>query len=111
MTSAYETGQVPQIQVHHRLRIAREWANLEQAELAERMGISRTSVSAAEKGHTSPRRITLNAWHAYVTRGQAPAAAAHLNARTVLQNLYKAAHAALLSDSCFTEVSWSRPAC
>lgn len=35
MTSAYETGQVPPIQVHHRLRIAREWAGLEQGELAE----------------------------------------------------------------------------
>ena len=30
------------------------------------------------------RGITTSTWHAYVTRGQAPAAAAHLNARTPL---------------------------
>lgn len=62
MTSAYERGQIPPIQVHHRLRIAREWANLEQGELAERIGISRNSVSAAERGVTRPRKITINAW-------------------------------------------------
>jgi len=57
----YERGLIPPIQVHHRLRIAREWANLEQGELAERIGISRNSVSAAERGVTRPRKITLNA--------------------------------------------------
>ncbi len=62
MTSAYESGSIPQIQVHHRLRIAREWANLEQAELADRMGVSRQSIGSAENGRTKPRRITLNAW-------------------------------------------------
>lgn len=62
MTSAYESGRVPEIQVHHRLRIAREWADLEQATLADRMGISRQSVSNAESGRTKPRKITLNAW-------------------------------------------------
>ena len=62
MTSAYESGRVPEIQVHHLLRIAREFAGLEQSELAERIGISRTSVCSAEKGRTHPRRITLNAW-------------------------------------------------
>ena len=62
MTSAYEHGQVPEIQVHHRLRIAREWAQLEQTDLAERIGISRQSVSKAESGKAHPRRITLNAW-------------------------------------------------
>ncbi|QKY80038.1 immunity repressor [Gordonia phage Doggs] len=62
MTSAYESGKIPEIQVHHRLRIAREWAGLEQSELADRIGISRQSVSKAESGKTEPRRITLNAW-------------------------------------------------
>ena len=62
MTSAYEAGRIPEIQVHHRLRIARETANLEQAELAERIGISRQSVSNAEQGRTQPRKITVNAW-------------------------------------------------
>lgn len=62
MTSAYESGKIPEIQVHHRLRIAREWAGLEQSELADLIGISRQSVSKAESGKTEPRRITLNAW-------------------------------------------------
>lgn len=62
MTSAYESGNVPEIQVHHRLRIAREFAHLEQQQLADRIGISRNSVSSAELGRTKPRKITLNAW-------------------------------------------------
>ena len=62
MTSAYELWEIPPIEVHHRLRIAREWANLEQSELAERMGISRQAVGSAERGASKPRKITLNAW-------------------------------------------------
>lgn len=62
MTSAYDAGTIPPIRLHHRLRIAREWAQLEQSELAELIGISRNSVSTAERGVTQPRRITLNAW-------------------------------------------------
>lgn len=62
MTSAYESGEVPPIEVRHRLRIAREYARLDQRELAERIGISRTSVGNAETGYVHPRRITLNAW-------------------------------------------------
>jgi len=62
MTSAYEGGGVPQIEVRHRLRIAREYAGLEQEELAERMGITRSTVSNAENGKGAPRRTTINAW-------------------------------------------------
>ena len=62
MTSAYESGEVPPIEVRHRLRIAREYARLDQRELAERIGISRTSVGNAETGCVHPRRITVNAW-------------------------------------------------
>ena len=62
MTSAYETGTVPQIEVRHRLRIAREHAGLEQDQLAELIGISRTTVSNSEKGRSAPRRIVVNAW-------------------------------------------------
>lgn len=40
MTTAYDVGEIPPIGVHHRLRIAREWANLEQSELSERTGIA-----------------------------------------------------------------------
>ncbi|OZD75191.1 XRE family transcriptional regulator [Rhodococcus sp. 05-339-2] len=62
MTTVYDQGRAPEIQPRHRLRIAREEAGLEQAELAERIGISRQSVSNAESGKTSPRKLIFNAW-------------------------------------------------
>jgi transcriptional regulator with XRE-family HTH domain len=62
MTSAYEAGRVPRITLHHRLRIAREAARLEQGQLAMRMGVSRNSVSNAESGKHVPRKILVNAW-------------------------------------------------
>lgn len=62
MTTAYESGRVPEISIRHRLRIAREEAGMEQAELAEAIGVSRTTVSNAEKGRVDPRKITINAW-------------------------------------------------
>ena len=62
MTSAYEIGRTPTIEVHHRLRIAREFAELEQAQLAELIGVSRTTIGNAESGRVKPRRITVNAW-------------------------------------------------
>lgn len=62
MTIAFGGGAVPQIELRHRLQIAREYAGLEQGELAERMGVSRNSVSNYEHGRTTPRKIVLNAW-------------------------------------------------
>jgi DNA-binding XRE family transcriptional regulator len=62
MTSAYDAGTPPEIKVRHRLRIAREEASLEQGELADLIGVSRQSISAAESGKSEPRKITLNAW-------------------------------------------------
>jgi transcriptional regulator with XRE-family HTH domain len=38
-----------------RIRKAREQANLSQAELARRIGMSKTSMHAIEGGHTDPR--------------------------------------------------------
>lgn len=62
MTSAYEGGRVPEIQVRHRLRIAREAAGLEQEQLANNIGVSRNTISNYEHGNTTPRRIVINAW-------------------------------------------------
>jgi len=62
MTSAYEQGNVPVIEVKHRLRIAREHAGLDQDQLAERMEVGRSTVSNAENGRGEPRRSTINAW-------------------------------------------------
>ena len=79
MTSAYEGGSVPRIEVRHRLRIARESVGLEQSELAELIGVSRTSISNAENGTVTPRKITVNAWAlacgvpaSWLNTGQAP---------------------------------------
>lgn len=62
MTTAYEAGSVPPIEVKHRLRIAREYAELEQIELADLIGVSRNTVGNAEKGRGDTRRIVINAW-------------------------------------------------
>jgi transcriptional regulator with XRE-family HTH domain len=62
MTSAYDTGAEPRIELRHLLRIAREFAGLEQEELAERMEVNRGTISNAETGHVVPRRATVNAW-------------------------------------------------
>src|SRR5262245_10266304 len=62
MTSAYESGSVPTIEVRHRLRIAREHAGLEQEELADMISVARSTISNAENGKGEPRRTTVNAW-------------------------------------------------
>ena len=62
MTIAFGGDAVPQVELRHRLRIAREFAGLEQSELAEEIGVSRNSVVNYEKGRTTPRKIVINAW-------------------------------------------------
>jgi DNA-binding XRE family transcriptional regulator len=62
MTTVYDSGNEPPIEVRHRLHIAREYAGLEQGQLAELIGVSRTTISNAENGRVAARRITLNAW-------------------------------------------------
>ena len=55
------TGAVPQITLAHRLRIAREFAGLDQSELADRAEIGRTTVVNYELGYRTPRRLYLRA--------------------------------------------------
>lgn len=62
MTSAYNQGAIPPIEVRHRLRIAREYAGLEQAELALIMSVTRSTISNAENGRGTPQRTTINLW-------------------------------------------------
>jgi DNA-binding XRE family transcriptional regulator len=62
MTSAYEQGEIPAIELRHRLRIAREYAGYERDELADTIEVSRNTIGNAESGRTHPRKIMLNAW-------------------------------------------------
>lgn len=55
-------GRIPDITVCHRLRIARETAGLDQSQLANKMGVSRGTISNAENGRRIPRKIVVNAW-------------------------------------------------
>lgn len=55
-------GAVPQWTLADHLRKAREFAGLQQAELALRIGISRASIVNYESGHTRPAPPVLFAW-------------------------------------------------
>lgn len=58
----HETGRIPASRLRYRLLQAREEAELDQGQLSEIIGVSRTSISAAETGKTKPRRSTLILW-------------------------------------------------
>ncbi|MBF0808850.1 XRE family transcriptional regulator [Rothia nasimurium] len=58
----HETGRVPASRLRYRLLQAREEAELDQGQLSEKIGVSRTSISAAETGKSKPRRSTLILW-------------------------------------------------
>lgn len=62
MTVAFNRGECPPIEARHRLRIAREYAGYDQAQLADVIGVSRNTVGNAEKGNVAVRKIVLNAW-------------------------------------------------
>ena len=62
MTTANAHGNIPEIVLRHRLRIAREEAGLSVQGLAERMGVARNTVGNAEAGKGTPRKVVLNAW-------------------------------------------------
>lgn len=55
-------GAVPTLSLAQRLRVAREFANFDQTQLAARTGVARGTVSALEQGHRPPSRATLNLW-------------------------------------------------
>ena len=62
MTLMPETRKVPPITLPTRLRLAREWRNLDQQQIADELGISRATVSNYETGKTEPGKMALNAW-------------------------------------------------
>ncbi|WP_165241729.1 helix-turn-helix domain-containing protein [Corynebacterium lizhenjunii] len=52
-------GAVPTWTLSDRVRKARDFSGLKQAELSERVGMARTSLARIEQGKTKPRRTTL----------------------------------------------------
>lgn len=62
MTHLPARGAIPSIELRHRLRLAREYAGLEQIQLHQRTGISRATISGAERGRTRPHPSTIMAW-------------------------------------------------
>lgn len=62
MSTVTDDRRRPQFDLRHRLILSREVAGVEQAQVAEILGVSRTTISNYERGYTSPRRATLLAW-------------------------------------------------
>lgn len=54
MSTSPDWGQVPEFTKADRIRKARESAGLSQQEMADRIGIARSSITNYEKGHHAP---------------------------------------------------------
>ena len=74
-----ETGVIPQFGISHRVRLAREYAGMQQSELAEKTGLSRTSIANIERGSNMPRKKSIAAIasvtgvdHKWLAAGNAP---------------------------------------
>ncbi|MBG9355891.1 helix-turn-helix domain-containing protein [Corynebacterium diphtheriae] len=60
MTTALEgSGFIPEFTLKDRVRLAREYAGLQQTELAGKTGLSRAGISNIERGDAVPRRSTI----------------------------------------------------
>lgn len=53
---------IPPLTLATRLRLAREWRNLDQTDIAQELGVSRATVSNYERSATHPGKLVLNAW-------------------------------------------------
>ena len=53
---------VPEFTIADYLRKARIHAGLDQGQLADEIGVSRSTIKNYELGHVKPRKIVLNAW-------------------------------------------------
>ena len=62
MTTAHAAGRVPEITKGDRYRRARLNTGIGSAEFADRIGVSRNTVSAIESDRTAVRKIVANAW-------------------------------------------------
>lgn len=62
MSEQTSSARVPRFTLADRLRKSREWAGLEQSELAERIGLGRTTIGNYERGVTPAKRPLLLSW-------------------------------------------------
>ncbi|PAJ70934.1 MULTISPECIES: helix-turn-helix domain-containing protein [Corynebacterium] len=62
MTASFETGRVPEWTIADRARKARETAGMNQTELANAMGVARSTVQRIEQGVAEPSRTRVIAW-------------------------------------------------
>jgi transcriptional regulator with XRE-family HTH domain len=62
MSIAHDLRRRPQFGLTHRLVLAREVADLDQAAIADALGVSRQTVSNYERGFTKPRKLVLKEW-------------------------------------------------
>lgn len=53
------SGLIPRFQLRHRVKLAREVAELQQIELAEMTGLSRGTIANIEVGKANPRKVSL----------------------------------------------------
>lgn len=53
------SGLIPKFQLRHRVKLAREVAELQQLELAEITGLSRATIAKIEIGRVNPRKVSL----------------------------------------------------
>ena len=60
--STQHAGHIPEWTQGDRLRKAREDAGLDQKELADRIGVSRATISNAEVGSRETLEVTIRAW-------------------------------------------------
>lgn len=52
-------GLIPKFQLRHRVKLAREVAELQQLELAAITGLSRATIANIEVGRANPRKVSL----------------------------------------------------
>ncbi|MGH1977486.1 helix-turn-helix domain-containing protein [Rothia sp. L_38] len=62
VVQAINSGNVPSWSLEDRLRKAREWAGMNQTELADALGVSRVHIGRLETGKVVIKRPMLMAW-------------------------------------------------
>lgn len=79
MSISHDAGVIPVFDLSDRLRKAREVTGLEQQPFADDLGVSRTTISNAERGARRPSRLVMRAWAlrtgvpvAWLETGQVP---------------------------------------